>query len=141
MRSLRLRRGAALVCLAVVLAFEIAAFRPSEFAGRWGALLAFGSMPSEEARLHGSSLAFDRHLGPFLDGIASATAPTVTVAMPFASADGDPATYVAAYILAPRRVVDYSRLGEADVAAARRAEPLPVGRVEPVPSGRLVRRP
>jgi hypothetical protein len=141
MRSLRIRRGAALVCLAVVLAFEIAAFRPSEFAGRWGGLLAFGSMPPEEARLHGSSLAFDRHLGPFLDGIASATAPTATVAMPFASVDGDSATYLAAYVLAPRRVVDYSRLGEADVAAARRDEPLPVGRVEPVPSGRLVRRP
>jgi hypothetical protein len=140
MQSLRFRRGGALVCLAVVFAFEIAAFRPSEFAGRWGALLAFGSMPPDEARLHGSSLAFDRLLGPFLDGIASATPPTATVAMPFVSADGNPATYVAAYILAPRRVVDYSRLGEADVAAARRDEPLPAGRVEHVPSGRLVRR-
>jgi hypothetical protein len=140
MRSSTFRRGAALLCLAAVFAFEIAAFRPSEFAGRWGALLAFGSMPPEEARLHGSSLAFDRHLGPFLDGIASATPQTSTVAMPFVSADGDPTTYVTAYILAPRRVVDYSRLAEADIAAARRDEPLPAGRVVHVPSGRLVRR-
>ena len=141
MRFLSFRRAAALVCLAVLLAFEIAAFHPSEFAGRWGALLAFGAMPPEEARLHGSSLAFDRRLGPFLDGVAAATPLSATVAMPFATSDGDPATYVAAYVLAPRRLVDYTRLGEADVAAARRNEPVPVGTVEHVPFGRLIRRP
>jgi hypothetical protein len=116
------------VCLALLLAFEIAAFRPSEFAGRWGALLAFGAMPAEEARLHGSSLAFDRRLGPFLEGVSAATRPSATVAMPFVSVDGDPTTYVAAYVLAPRRIVDYSRLGEADVGAARRDELLPADR-------------
>lgn len=141
MQSLRFRRAAALVCLAVVLAFEIAAFRPAELAGRWGALLAFGAMPPDEARLHGSSLAFDRRLGPFLSGVAAATEPWATVAVPFASASGDPATYLSAYVLAPRRVVDYGRLGEADVAAARRGEAVPVGVPEHVPDGQLIRRP
>jgi hypothetical protein len=141
MRFLSFRRGAALVCLALLLVFEIAAFRPSEFAGRWGALLAFGAMPPEEARFHGSSLAFDRRLGPFLDGVAASTPLSATVAMPFASVVGDPATYLAAYVLAPRRLVDYTRLGEADVAAARRDDPVPVGKVEHVPFGRLIRRP
>jgi hypothetical protein len=141
MRSFGFRQGAALVCLAVLLAYEIAAFRPAEFAGRWGALLAFGSMPPDEARLHGSSFAFDRRLGPFLDGVAAATAPSATIALPFASAQGSSATYVSDYVLAPRRVVDYSRLGEAGVAAARRDEPLPVGAIEHVPFGRLIRRP
>jgi hypothetical protein len=141
MRFLSFRRWAALVCLAVLLAFEIAAFQASEFAGRWGALLAFGAMTPEEARLHGSSLAFDRRLGPFLDGVAAATPLSATVAMPFAAVAGDPATYVAAYVLAPRRLVDYARLGEADVAAARRDDPGPVGKVEHVPFGRLIRRP
>ena len=141
MRFSQVRRAAALVCLLAVPAFEIAAFRPAEFAGRWGALLAFGAMPPGEARLHGSSLAFDRRLGPFLDGVAARTAPSATVALPFASEAGNPATYVSAYVLAPRRVVDYARLAEAEVAAARRDEPLPAGRVERVPFGRLTRRP
>jgi hypothetical protein len=141
MRSFRFRQGAALVCLAVLLAFEIAELRPTELAGRWGALLTLGSMPPDEARLHGSSLAFDRRLGPFLAGVEAATAPSATVALPFASAAGSSATYVSDYVLAPRRVVDYSRLGEAGIAAARRDEPLPAGTIEHVPFGRLIRHP
>jgi len=141
MRSFRFRQVAALVCLAVLLAFEIAEFRPAEFAGRWGALLTFGSMSPDEARLHGSSLAFDRRLGPFLAGVAAATEPRATVALPFASEAGSTETYVSDYVLAPRRIVDYSRLGEAGVAAARRDEALPAGAIEHVPFGRLIRRP
>jgi len=140
MGSFRFRQGVALVCLAVLLAWEIAAFRPSELAGRWGALLTFGSMAPEEARLGGSSLAFDRRLGPFLAGVAAATPPSATVALPFASAQGSPETYVSDYVLAPRRVVDYSKIEEADVVAARRDEPLPAGTTRHVPFGRLVRR-
>lgn len=140
MRLLSLRRAAAAVCLAAVIVFEAASFHPAEFAGRWGALLAFGPMPADEARQHGSSLAFDRALGRFLDGVAAATSPSETVALPFVSEQGDPATYVAAYMLAPRRLVDDRRLGEADVAAVPRSGPPPSGPFVAVPFGRLFRR-
>jgi hypothetical protein len=138
MQPFQARRWMATVCLAVLLGCELAAFRASEFRGRWGALVALGAMPADEARLHGSSFGFDRRLGWFLDGVAAATPLSATVALPFVSPEGTPRTFAAAYLLAPRRVVDFSRLNEADYAAAPRGIALP-GRWIPIPFGGLAR--
>jgi hypothetical protein len=74
-------------------------------------------MTRDAARLGGSGFAFDRRLGAFLRGVASATPPGATIALSVATEEGDPATYAAAYYLAPRRVVGPGRWREADFAA------------------------
>ena len=141
------RRAASIVCLAVLFAAEAASLNRSELAGRWESFFVLGSMPPRQARLLGTMFRFDRALGRFLDGVASATPPNATVALPFASAEGDKPTYAAAYMLAPRRIVDFARLPEASFAAVpsgfrRPAEsaPLPPGTAARVPFGVVVRK-
>ncbi|HET9794686.1 MAG TPA: hypothetical protein VFS34_09505 [Thermoanaerobaculia bacterium] len=111
------RRRLAIVCVLVVLAAEAASLRAGEIRGRWGAFGAFFAKSPEDARLGGSSFAFNRRLGPFLRGVESATPADATIALTFATDEGDPATYAAAYVLAPRRVVGPGRQREADFAA------------------------
>jgi len=135
------RRLAAIVCLLAVLGAEASSVRFSELRGRWGALRAFSSLSPENARLGGSGFAFDRRLGPFLRAIAAGTPPNSTIAIPFADDRGDPATYAAAYSLAPRRTVGTSRLTESDFAARfdgfARSSSVPGAAL--VPFGELVR--
>jgi hypothetical protein len=138
-RNERSRRLAAALALTVVFAFELGSFRGKELRGRLGALASFSRVDAREARLQGSALAFDRRLGLFLEGIEDRTPPSATIALPFASAEGNVSTYVSAYLLAPRRLVDPSRSAEADFAAgppgsASRGDGLPV------PFGELSRR-
>ncbi len=119
----RLRRVAAILCLAVVFAAEAVSSRPKEVRGRAGALVAFAGMAPEDAMMGGSGFAFARRLGPFLRGVARGTPPTATIALSYASEKGDLATYASAYVLAPRRVVPAARLAEADFAATFRKTP------------------
>ena len=74
-------------------------------------------MGPDEARLHGSGFAFDRRYGEFLESVRLAVPATATVALDAPSAS-QLFGYSAAYVLAPRRVVPFSRLAEADFAAA-----------------------
>lgn len=140
------RRLAAALCLLAVLAAEARSGRWRELRGRARGLAAFVSMPSGEARLHGSAFAAFRELGPFLRGVAAATPPGATIAVSFASESGDRATYIAAFELAPRRVVAFARRGEADFAAVFRgpgdaaaADARLAARGPSVPLGELVR--
>jgi len=135
------RRLAAIACLIVLLGAEAFSLRFAELRGRWGALRAFAGMSPEDARLGGSAFAFDRRLGPFLRAVAAATSVNSTIAMTFASDEGDLATYTAAYGLAPRRVVGASRLSEADFAARfdGAARVAPDAGAARVPFGELVR--
>ncbi|HET7453835.1 MAG TPA: hypothetical protein VFL12_13895, partial [Thermoanaerobaculia bacterium] len=69
-----------------------------------------------------------------------ATPPTATIALSYASEEGDLATYASAYVLAPRRVVPAARASEADFAATFRNRPgaaLPAAVA--IPFGELVR--
>jgi hypothetical protein len=111
------RRLAAIVCVLVLFGAEVSSLRFPELRGRWGALRAFASMSPEDARLGGSGFAFNRRLGPFLQGVARRTPSRSTIAISFANEEGGPATYAAAYCLAPRRVVGPGRVSEADFAA------------------------
>lgn len=134
------RRAASIACLAILFGAEAASLDRKELAGRWRSLSVLGSMTPERARLVGTMFRFDRALGPFLEGVARATPPDATVALPFLSAEGDKPTYASAYMLAPRRVVGYARLSESNFAAAPRGGPLPPGKTTSVPFGTLVRR-
>ena len=95
-------------------------------------------MDAREARLHGTAFAFDRRLGLFLEGIEDRTLPSSTIALPFASPQGNVPTYASAYVLAPRRVVDISRSAEADFTAGA-PRPAPSGTAIAVPFGELSR--
>ncbi len=140
MRQLAVRRLAAAISLIVLFFCEISAISRAEAVRRCASLLLTASMPADEARLYGSTFWFDPQLGWFVHGVAMATPPQATIAIPFVSAQGNPQTFAAAYVLAPRRVVGYSHLGEAGFAAAPRNEPLPPGTIVRVPGGTLVRR-
>jgi len=128
----------AAVALPVVFAFELGSFRWNELPGRLGALRSFSRMDAREARLHGTAFAFDRRLGLFLEGIEERTPPSATIALPFASAEGNVPTYASAYVLAPRRVVDLRRSAEADFAAGP-PRSAPPGTAIAVPFGELSR--
>lgn len=137
----RSRRIAAIVCLVLLFAAEVAFLKPKELKGRAGALTTFAGMEPDDALLGGSGFASVRRLGPFLRGISRATPPTATIALSYASEEGDLATYASAYVLAPRRVVSAARASEADFAATFRNRPdgtaLPAA--VPLPLGELVR--
>ncbi len=139
LHSTRWRIRTAGLSLGLLLAWEIAGFPASEFRGRWGAFVVFSGMTADEARLHGSSFAFDRRLGWFLEGVEGATPPVSTVALPFFSPEGNVPTYAAAYVLAPRRTVDFSRLAEADYAAGPPGAAGRVGKMIRIPFGELSR--
>ena len=126
------RFRAAVLCLLAVFGAEAWSLRVRDAYRRGQAFFTFASLTSDEARLHGSGFGGVRQIAPFVRGIASATPPASTVAISFASEKGDRATYLAAFELAPRRVVSFARLGEADFAALFRAP----GDVPP-PDGRL----
>ena len=143
----RQRRYSAIACLLILLAAEAASFRAKEFRGRWGALFFFAGKSAEDAILGGSGFAFDRRLGPFLHAVETATPPDSTVALPFAGPKGNLATYAAAYVLAPRRIVGFGRIGQADFAALYRprsrgtpaVSAFPARPSTPVPFGELAR--
>ena len=111
------RKFAVIVCLLVVAGFELAGLKFRELGPRFRALPVFARMEPDVARAHGSGLAFDRRYGQFLDAIRLAVPATATVAIEAPITSGLYA-YSAAYVLAPRRVVPFSRLAEADFAAA-----------------------
>jgi hypothetical protein len=108
-------------------------------------------MPPEIGRIGGSGFAFARRVGRFVLGVARATPPEATVALSYATDEGDVATYASSYCLAPRRVVGPGRMPEADFAAwfMKRpgewvrggiANPFPEGlRTSALPFGKLAR--
>jgi len=109
------RKSAVIVCVLTVAGFEISGMKLRELGPRFRALPAFARMEPDAARAHGSGLAFDRRYGQFLEAIRLAVPATATVAL---DAPAGLYVYSAAYVLAPRRVVPFSRLAEADFAAA-----------------------
>lgn len=111
------RKTAVIVCLLTVAGFEIASLKFQELGPRLRALPVFARMEPDAARAHGSGLAFDRRYGMFLESVRLAVPATATVAIEAPATSGLYA-YSAAYVLAPRRVVPFSRLAEADFAAA-----------------------
>ena len=137
----RFRRIAAIACLVLLFAAEIAYLKPKELSGRAGALVFFAGKDPDDALAGGSGFASVRRLGLFLRGISRATPPTATIALSYATEEGDLATYASAYVLAPRRVVSAARAPEADFAATFRNRPAPtaVPAAVAVPFGDLVR--
>jgi hypothetical protein len=134
------RKFAVAVCLVTIAGFEIGSLKFQELRPRLSALPRFASMPAEEARIHGSGFAFDRAFGEFLESVRRAVPPSATIALD-APLDSQPYVYGAAYVLAPRRVVSFRSVEEADFAAVfgsdRRAPGSPVG--APIRSGSLGR--
>lgn len=122
--SPRFRKFLALALFACLFVSEAASLNWRELRERARALPRFARLSPEEARLHGSALAFDRPFGLFLQGVVRATPPTSTVAL-LAPASSDREDYAAQYILAPRRVVEIGSSREADVAAAYRRDLVP----------------
>ena len=123
------RKFAVAVSLLTIAGFEVGTLKFRELGPRIRALPAFASMSPDEARTRGSGFAFDRGFGEFLESVRRAVPATATVALD-APADSQQYGYGAAYVLAPRRVVTFRSLGEAEFAAvfgaARRAPGSPV---------------
>ena len=135
-----LRKFAVGVCLLTIAGFEAGSLKVRELRPRLRALPGFASLSPEEGRLHGSGFAFDRRYGAFLESVRKAVPPSATIAL---DVPASPVLYAysAAYVLAPRRVVPFGNLAEADFAAVygsgRPAPGSPVG--GPVLSGSLGR--
>jgi hypothetical protein len=128
-------------CLLMIAAFEVGSLKFQELGPRLRALPRFASLSPEEARIHGSGFAFDRGFGEFLESVRRAVPPSATVALD-APLDSQLYAYCAAYVLAPRRVVSFRSLQDADFAAVfgigRQAPGTPVGGA-PIRSGSLGR--
>ena len=112
----KLRKFAVAVCLATIAGYEVSSLKFGELLPRFRSLPGFASMDADQARLHGSGFAFDRAYGDFLDSVRRGVPAGSTVAL------DAPRTsllyrYSAAYVLAPRRVVPFVDLPQADFAA------------------------
>lgn len=124
-----LRKFAVAVCLLTIAGFEVGTLKFHELGPRLRALPRFASLSPEDGRIHGSGFAFDRRYGEFLESIRRAVPPSAAVALD-APRDSQLYGYSAAYVLAPRRVVSFPSLDDAEFAAvfggARRAPGSPV---------------
>jgi hypothetical protein len=150
-RRLEGRSIAAIVCLAIVFAAEVSSLGPKELRNRARGLFVFARMAPEIGRARGTGFGFARRVGRFVLGVAQKTPPDATVALSYATDDGDVATYASSYVLVPRRVVCPARTREADFAAwfmkrpgewvrGELANPFPEGlRASAIPFGELVR--
>lgn len=129
-------RALAVALLSLVGVWMAATLRPREI-GRRAALLARslrGEAPSAAER---TRFWFDPAYSEFLEDVERRTPSDATVAVLVPRAP-DTYRYLAAYVLAPRRVVDGSRAEEAAFVATYRAEP--GSRGEAIAQGTLWRR-
>ena len=134
--SSKVLKGIASACLLTVAAFEVSGLKFRELSPRWRALPLFAGLGPDEARAHGSGLAFDRAYGEFLESVRLAVPLNATVALD-APGSSQLYEYAAAYVLAPRRVVPISDLRNADFAAVFGAARVAPG--SPVPAAAAIR--
>jgi len=116
----RLRRGLATLAVAA-LAFALASTLPVAETRARLARLATALTGGPGDRPEAAGFWFDPEFAAFLEDVKRRTPDKATVAV-LAPATPDVYRYQACYRLAPRRVVDESRLGEADVVATYRTE-------------------
>lgn len=117
------------VCLLTVAGFEIAGLKFRELGPRLRALPGFAAISPEEGRSHGSGFAFDRRYGEFLESVRRVVPATATVALE-APRTSQLYEFAAAYMLAPRRVVPFSEIRDAQFAAVYGSGPTPGAPVE-----------
>lgn len=116
-----LRRGIAAALLVVVAASAASVLEPGAVARRWRLLVRSVSAERTPPELT-QGFAFDHDYSAFLQDVRRRTPADATVAVVLPEAT-DLYVYQAAYQLAPRRVVDEKREGEASFVAAYRAAP------------------
>ena len=133
----RLRIALAAGLLAVVAASMAATFSPRELALRWNRL-ARSLAGQRISPGEGTGFWFDRNYAVFLDEVRRRTPPASTVAV-LAPPWPDVYVYQAVYRLAPRRVVDSRRVGEADFVAAYRIDAAGAPGATAIPHGTLSR--
>lgn len=114
----RARRGLAAALLLVLAVAMAATLSPLELARRWK-LLARSVAGEKIAPGKGTGFGFDPGFGAFLEEVRQRTPPDATIAV-IAPEYPDVYLYEAAYQLAPRRVVQPGRVGEASFVAAYR---------------------
>ena len=136
--SEKLRRGLPAALLLVVAASMAATLRPGELTRRWR-LLARSVSGETVSAGEGTGFWFDRDYGVFLDEVRRRTPESATVAV-LAPSWPDVYAYQAAYQLAPRRVVDARRAGEASFVAAYRVDAAGAPGAIAIPHGTLSRR-
>lgn len=109
------RRALALAGLAV---FLYAESRPKHFnpRERWARLVETAPLPESARSLSRAAFFFDPSYGPFLEAVERATPPGATIALD-APATHELYTYLASYLLAPRRLVSADRSSEAEYIA------------------------
>jgi hypothetical protein len=136
----RARGGLAAALLMVVAVAMAATFSPPELARRWKLLMR--SVAGEKiAPEKGTGFWFDPAYAAFLEGVRQRTPRDATIVV-IAPEYPDVYVYEAAYHLAPRRVVQPGREGEASFVAAYRYQYRNVLNpdVMQVPNGALFRR-
>ncbi|HEY3171843.1 MAG TPA: hypothetical protein VGK86_04615 [Thermoanaerobaculia bacterium] len=136
--SEKLRRGLAAALLVVVAASMLATLRPGELKRRWH-LLARSVSGERISPGEGTGFWFDRDYAVFLEEVRRRTQDNATVAV-LAPPWPDVYAYQAAYQLAPRRVVDARRSGEASFVAAYRIDATGAPGAIAIPHGTLSRR-
>jgi hypothetical protein len=110
--------------------------RPREFVRRW-TFLARSIAGESPASTEDSRFWFDPAYSEFLEDVKRRTPPEATVAL-FVPRTPDTYTYLAAYLLAPRRVVGRELETEVDFVAVYGSEHGPPG--DPIARGTLWRR-
>jgi hypothetical protein len=133
----RLRIALSAALLAVVAASMAATFSPRELALRWNRL-ARSLAGQRISPGEGTGFWFDRNYAVFLEEVRRRTPPASTVAV-LAPPWPDVYVYQAVYRLAPRRVVDSRRVGEADFVAAYRIDAAGAPGATAIPYGTLSR--
>lgn len=136
----RARRGLAAALLIVVALPMAATLSPPELARRWK-LLARSAAGEKFVPEKGTGFWFDPAYAAFLEGVRQRTPPDATIVV-IAPEYPDVYAYEAAYQLAPRRVVQPGREGEASFVATYRYQYRNVLNpdVMQIPHGALFRR-